>query len=287
MKAIHGGQANNARIDSPKIAALLRGGMLPKAEVYPAERRGTRDRLRRRRPLMRKRSARWSPVPPTNSPDNRPDIGKHIASQANRAGVAERVNDPAVHKTIEVDLARITSDDARLRDLERSLLKTATQHEAHTLYGHQPVPGIGQLLRRVRLDEIQDSGRLPSVQDVASYARVVQGRKASAGKRVGTSGKNIGNAHLTWAFSEAATVCLRHHPHGQTLLPRWEKTHGQGKALTILAHKVARAVSDMRKRNTAFARDIFLHASRRRAGEPAVSLDTHGISLHPARCLAC
>jgi transposase len=31
MKAIHGGKANNDRIDAHKIAVLLRGGMLPQA----------------------------------------------------------------------------------------------------------------------------------------------------------------------------------------------------------------------------------------------------------------
>jgi hypothetical protein len=31
MKAIHGGQATNDQIDSHQMAALLRGGMLPKA----------------------------------------------------------------------------------------------------------------------------------------------------------------------------------------------------------------------------------------------------------------
>ena len=33
MTAIHGGKAKNDQIDSHKIAALLRGGMLPKASV--------------------------------------------------------------------------------------------------------------------------------------------------------------------------------------------------------------------------------------------------------------
>ena len=37
MKAIHGGKAKNDKIDSQKIAVLLRGGMLPQAYVYPAE----------------------------------------------------------------------------------------------------------------------------------------------------------------------------------------------------------------------------------------------------------
>ncbi len=55
MQAIHGGKAKNDRIDAQKIAVLLRGGMLPQADVSPAEMRATRDLLRRRMHLMRQR----------------------------------------------------------------------------------------------------------------------------------------------------------------------------------------------------------------------------------------
>ena len=108
MTALHGGKANNDTIDSHKMAALLRGGRLPQASVYPAEMRGTRDLLRRRTHLLRQRSALLAHVQQTNSPYNLPDIGTHIAYNANRVGVAERVHDPAVPQTIEVDLALIT-----------------------------------------------------------------------------------------------------------------------------------------------------------------------------------
>jgi hypothetical protein len=40
--------------------------------------------------------------------------------------------------------------------------------------------------------------------------------QASAGKRDGTSGAQLGHAELTWAFSEAAGLLLRNHPVGQT-----------------------------------------------------------------------
>ena len=40
----------------------------------------------------------------TNAHYHLPDIGKKIASKANREGVAERFPDPAVPKNIEVDL---------------------------------------------------------------------------------------------------------------------------------------------------------------------------------------
>jgi transposase len=120
------------------------------------------------------------------------------------------------------------------------------------------VPGIGKILSRVLLYESHDISRFPSVQEFASYARLVTCRTESAGTRVGTAGKKIGHAHRKWAFSEAATLCLRTNPNGQKLLTRVEKTHGTGKALTILAHKVARAVYDLLTRQTAFDPDLFL-----------------------------
>src|SRR5262249_13207708 len=125
MQALHGGQAKNDKIDAPKIAALLRGGMLPQAYVYPAEMRATRDLLRRRIPLMRKRAALLTHVQRTNRQDHVPEIGKQSAYQANRAGGAERCPDPAVQQSIAVDLALIDYDDQLLRDLELAIVTTA------------------------------------------------------------------------------------------------------------------------------------------------------------------
>jgi len=115
-KAIHGGQAKHAKIDAHKMAALLRGGMLPHASVYPAARRATRDLLRRRTPLRRTRAELLAPVQHPNRQYHLPAIGKKIAYKAHRTGVAERFEDAAVPKNIEVDLALLTSDDALLTD---------------------------------------------------------------------------------------------------------------------------------------------------------------------------
>jgi hypothetical protein len=65
---------------------------------------------------------------------------------------------------------------------------------------------------------------------------------------LGTFGNNIGKAHLKWAFSEAASLFLRNHPQGQKLRSRLEKQHDQGKALSLLAHQLGRALYDMLKR---------------------------------------
>jgi len=261
MKAIHGGKAKNDKIDSQKIAVLLRGGMLPQAYVYPAAMRATRDLLRRRMHLMRKRAELLAHVQNTNSQYNLPGIGKNIAYKANRDGIAERFPDPAVQKSIEVDLALIGHYDHLLNDVELSIVHTAKQHDPQTLSRLQSVPGIGKILSLVLLYEIHTIDRFPRVQDFVSYCRLVKCAKESAGKRYGTSGAKIGNAYLKWAFSEAAVLFLRTNPAGQKYLARLEKKHGQGKALTVLAQKRARAVYYMLRRKTAFDMSMFLQSS--------------------------
>src|SRR5919204_6906257 len=104
MKAIHGGKAKNDRIDAHKIAVLLRGGMLPQAYAYPAAMRATRDLLRRRTHLRRKRAELLAHVQNTNSQYNLPELGKKIAYKAHRTGVTGRFPEPSVRTTVEVDL---------------------------------------------------------------------------------------------------------------------------------------------------------------------------------------
>jgi transposase len=258
MKAIHGGKAKNDTIDAQKIAVLLRGGMLPQAYVYPAEMRATRALLRRRMHLTRKRAELLAHIQNTNRQYNLPEIGKKLAYKANRTGVAERFPDPAVQKSMEVDLALIGYYDQLLSDVELPILKAAKQHDAQPLYLLQTVPGIGKILSLVLLYEIHDIQRFPRVQDFVSYCRLVKCARESAGKRYGSSGTKIGNAYLKWAFSEAAVLLLRDNPAGQKSLTRLEKKHGQGKALTVLAQTLARAVYYMLTRHKAFDMQKFL-----------------------------
>jgi len=231
--------------------------------------RATRDLLRRRMHLMRQRAELLAHIQNTNSQDNLPEIGTKLAYKANRQGVAERFPEPAVQKSIEVDLALIDPDDYLLRDVELCILKTAKQHDSHTRYLRRTIPGIGEILSLVLLYEIHDIQRFPRVQDFVSYCRLVKCARESAGKRYGTSGTKIGNAALKWAFSEAAVLFLRTNPAGQKYLARLEKNHGKGKAFTILAHKLARAVYSMLKRHTAFDMATFLRGEGREAGEPS------------------
>jgi len=76
MKAIHGGKAKNDKIDSWKIAAILKGGTFHMAYVYPAEMRTTRDLLRRRNYLVRQRAELITHIQNTNSQYNHNPFGR-------------------------------------------------------------------------------------------------------------------------------------------------------------------------------------------------------------------
>jgi hypothetical protein len=204
--------------------------------------RATRDLLRRRMHLRRQRAAWLAPSQTTNSQYNLPEIGTKLADNTNRVGVAERVPAPAVQQRIAVDRALIHHDDRLLTDLERSSVQTANEPEAPTFSRVRSIPGVGTILARVRLDDIHAIRRCPRVQACVSDGRLVTCAKDSAGTRDGTAGQKLGHADLTWAFSEAAVLCLRNNPAGQTYLARIEKKHGQGQAFTGLAHTWARAV---------------------------------------------
>jgi transposase len=173
--------------------------------------------------------------------------------------VAERFADPAVPKRIEVDLPLIGYDDELLRDVALTILPTAQHQAATTLSLLQTVPGIGQSLSLGRLYASQDIPRFPRLQAFASSCRLVKCAKVSNGTRAGTSGATIGQAHLTWAFSEAAVLCLRANRPGQKCRARLEQTHDKGQALTIFAPNLARAVYSMLQRKGAFDRQRFLN----------------------------
>ena len=258
MKAIHGGKAKNDRIDSRKIAALIRGGTFPTAYVYPAEMRATRDLLRRRNHLTRKRAELISHVQNTNSQYNLQPFERKITYAANRDDVTERFADPDVRMSVAVDLELIDRLDQVKKKLELHILHNARRHDPQALHLLRTVPGIGQIIALVILYEICDIDRFERVQDFASYARLVKCAKESAGKRHGTSGAKIGNVHLKWAFSEAAVTFLRGNPDGMAFKKKLEKKHGKAKALSILAHKLGRTVYYMLKRDQAFDMSRFL-----------------------------
>jgi len=252
MKAIHGGKTKNDKIDSYKIALLMKGGNFPTAYPYPAKWRATRDLLRRRMYITRRCGELVAHIQSTNTQYNLPAFRKKLSRKYNHEGVAERFEDPEVRKSIEVNLALIESFNQVLNKLEWHIVKTAKQHDYHTFYLLRSIPGVGPILGMAILYEIHDIKRFPRVQDFSSYARLIRPTKESDGKWAGHSNKKIGNAHLKWAIKEAAVLMLRDVQQAKYFVSKLERKYNKGKALGIFAHKLGRAIYFMLKNKEPF-----------------------------------
>jgi transposase len=259
MKAIHGGKSKTDKIDSEKIARLLRGGNLPMAYVYPKGMRETRDLLRRRMYLVHKRAETITHIQNTNSQYNLPPFGQKIAYGNNRKAlkVADRFTDPSVRKSIEVDLALLDHFDEQLRDVELYLLRHAKIDDGDTFHRLRSIPGVGQTLAMVLLYEIHHIERFASVGNFLSYARLVRPTHESAGKKKGFGCTKIGNAHLRWAFAEAVCLLLRQSERAKKWMRQREKKSGKPKAMGILAAKLGRAVYWMLHKKETFNEERF------------------------------
>jgi transposase len=260
MRAIHGAKAKNDRIDSRKIAALLKGGLMPEAYVYPKEMRATRDLMRRRLHFVRQRGQLLAHIQMTHHQYNLASPGKRISYRSNRDGIGDGFGDPSTRESIAADLTLIDHYEVVIGDLELSVLRQARGHDPNSFQILRSLPGIGKVLALTILYEIHDVRRFEKVQQFASYSRLVKCEHSSGGKVVGSGGAKIGNAYLKWAFSEAAVLFLAKCPQGKALFARIERKHGKGKALSILAHRIGRAVYFMLARKRAFDLERFLRS---------------------------
>jgi transposase len=255
VKAIHGGKNKNDRIDSEKIAHLLRSNLIPPAYVYPAEKRPMRALLRQRLCYVWRRSELLARINSHQLAHNRTPARQ---TRRNRDPWEEQLlaaeDHPLRQLALQNDLAMIRHYDAQINALEGRLLQLAKARSGRDFALLQSVPGIGENLGLTILHEIGDLERFPTVKDFLSYCRLVKGTVASAGKIKGLRGAKLGNPYLRWAFGEAAVIAKRDHAIIGPLAQRLEaRMNGNKfKANTVVAIKLARAVYFMLKNKTVF-----------------------------------
>ena len=259
MKLIHGAKAKNDKIDAAKLAKMLRGGMFPMAYVYPRAKRQTRDLLRRRSFFVRQRGQLIAHIQNTNSQFNHPPFAKKLTYAANRTDdLIDRFDDPSTQLSVGANLALIGHYDEQIHTIETHLVKSAKIDDAVTFQLLRTIPGIGPILGLILLYEIDQIGRFPEVGNFASYSRLVRCEHESAGKKKGSGGAKIGNAHLKWAFSEAACLMVRSVPTVKSWLARRAKKSGKRKALAILEAKIGRCVYHLWQKQRPFDAKRFL-----------------------------
>jgi len=142
--------------------------------------------------------------------------------------------------------------------VEWYIKQQAKQHKPLHFDLLRTIWGIGPILVLTIIYEIGNIQRFGSVQKFASYARLIKCKAESAGKTYGTQGNKIGDAHLKWAFSEAAVLHLRGNEKAQKYVLKLQKRMGKANALSALAHKLGRCVYFMLTNETLFDESQFL-----------------------------
>ena len=259
MKAIHGTKTKNDRIDSKKIADLLRGNLLPKAYCCSAERRPVRELLRRRIYMMRERSALL-----THMSSSVQVVGQDCLTAAEKhkndrqEAIPGRFGNELLKLSMEVDLAVVERLDGQIAKMEQAIVKHTKLTASAEDNVLKSVPGIGRLLALVILYEVDDVNRFPTVSDFCSYSRLSPNDTESAGKIVGKQGRKMGNQYLKWAFSQAVVTAKRGNSPLKKHMDRLTAKVGTTKANTIVAHRLGRATYFMLKRKQVFDMEVFL-----------------------------
>lgn len=260
---IHGGKNKNDRIDSEKLAHLLRTNLIPVAYVYPASKRPLRALLRQRMSFVWKRSEIMAHVSTKQTAEG---LVPALKGGQNREVWQERVlaqyQNPHHQLALRCDMALIKAYDQEIDRLERTIMLHAKHHQSRDYHLLMSIHGIGKTLAMTILFEMDTVDRFPTVKDFVSYCRLVKGSVASAGRIKGITGGKMGNPYLRWAFGEAAVICKRHHPLLTPYTDRLVAKHGKFKGNAILASQLARAAYFMLQSGTPFEPERIVSASK-------------------------
>ncbi len=249
----------NDRIDSKKLANLLRTNSFPLAYAYPKEMRATRDLLRRRARFVSIRAGTYAHIHCLFSQQGINNIEpKDVKNKSNRKSLPQSFNDPDISLSVSSDLELIQSLDSIISKLEKQILSQAKYHDKTAFNTLLSVTGIGQILALTILYEIHTIDRFSSPQKLSSYSRLVLPERDSAGKTVDRKNKNIGNPYLKYAFTEIVIHSTRYSPKIKKYYEHLIAKHGKSKAKFIIAHKFAVAIYYMLKNKKVFDEDKFV-----------------------------
>ncbi len=285
IKHMSGKKHKNDPVDARELADLLRTNRFPVAYAYPREMRSSRDLLRRRHYLVRKRAGALAHLQNTCTQQGYLKIVKaDVHRKSTRRSIPEFTPDPVLKQILFSDLDYIDSLDTIIDGVEKDCINNACGHNKTHYKLLQTISGCGPITALTILYETHTIERFNSMQRYSSYARVVRAENSSSGKDYGRSSKDkIGNPYLKWALSEIASHIIRH----SDLVRQWYDKHsaalGPGRTLARLRHKLAVAIYQMLKNNVGFDEHKFLGIQKKQVITPSNNWqETSGKSSEPS-----
>jgi len=250
MKRYEGLKYSDDETDAAYLAQLLRLQILPTGYICPVKERALRDLARKRLQLSRSRTQHILAVESNVARQT----GGRIASRAVKQLTEETLKSfgliENVTAAMAANVAVIQTLNVQIENLEARLRSEVRPQAQFGLL--TTAPGIGEILATTIMLETGTVERFAGVGNFASYARCVDSKRISNGKKKGEGNVKNGNRYLAWAFVEAANFARRYCPEAKRFYERKKSRTNNIVATKALAHKLARACYHMMKEKKPF-----------------------------------
>lgn len=257
-------KAANDETDAEYLAERLRMGSLKSTAVLPRALRGVRDLMRHRMHIMQEvadKKVRLSNL--YHNHCAHPMSGKLLAELQDAyvklsvdAVLASGICNNGSELIIADLLTGLRDAQNRLETIEAAVYARIDEVDAYKserLLLKSSMKGCGDVLSAIIVTEIGDISRFRTMGDFVSYCRLAPTSKLSNGKSKGQGNAKNGNAYLSWALTELATLMARYNP---PIAKYLDRKLGKSKlrviAIRALAAKLARSVYQVLRKKEPF-----------------------------------
>ena len=194
--------------DARWLAHLLRLNILPTGYIYPKAERAIRDLLRKRSQMVRLQTLNILSIQNLVARNTGSSIKSNTIKRMAIEDIASHLPNEDHALAMSCNLSVLKQCHEQIKLLESTILKRVRlRPEFQSLL---TVPGIGKILALTIMLETGDIHRFNKAGNFASYARCVQSKRVSNGKKKGENNRKNGNKYLAWAFVEAAHFSIRY-----------------------------------------------------------------------------
>ena len=236
--------------DARHLAHLLRMDLLPCGYIYPKEPRALRDLARKRAQLVRQRTTQLLSIKNLLARNCGRDTPSATIKQWAPEHIAQLPLLPEQKLAVQANCAVMQALEQQINTVETELLRQLKPCKAFQLL--KTMAGVGDILSMTIYLETGDISRFNSSGNFASYARMVNSKRESNGKKKGEGNRKCGNRYLCWAFMEAAHYAIRSNEFIQRFYQRKCAKSLKVVAMKAVAHKLARACYNMLKDGVEF-----------------------------------
>jgi transposase len=236
--------------DARWLAHLLRLNILPTGYIYPKKERAIRDLLRKRFQMVRLQTLNILSIQNLFARNTGGSLNSNIIKKMTVKDIASYLPNEDHALAMRCNLSVLQQCHKQIKQLESEILQRVNLRNEFKML--LTVPGIGKILALTIMLETGEIRRFDKAGNFASYARCVQSKRVSNGKKKGENNRKNGNKYLSWAFVEAAHFSIRY---SETIKRFYQRKSSKTKkviAIKAVAHKLARACFYIMRDNVEF-----------------------------------